>query len=294
MAWQNQPAARKARVAVKKHLWLPVSISFGLLFVWAIATGGADIPSNGAISPEAGEPAAGFPCTREEPPSAAANLAASWWFMIVSHANFLSGRVAAASGGEPAIIIDTDSRTLTLSVDGERVRQYPVAAGKPGTPSPVGEWRIIQKSYNWGDGFGTRWMGLNVPWGIYGIHGTNKPGSIGSNVSGGCIRMFNRDVEDLFTRVETGTPVTILGPRPDFRLRTLYRLGISGPDVVYLQQALRERGFSPGMADARYGPATAAAVRGLELFYGLPPDGEAGKAVQILTGFRSLGREGQP
>ena len=47
---------------------------------------------------------------------------------------------------------------------------------------------------NWGGGFGTRWLGLNVPWGIYGIHGTNQPWSIGTQASAGCIRMFNRHV----------------------------------------------------------------------------------------------------
>ncbi len=53
-------------------------------------------------------------------------------------------------------------------------------------------------------------MGLNVPWGgKYGIHGTNQPGSIGFNASGGCIRMRNQDVEELYSLVESGTMVNI-------------------------------------------------------------------------------------
>jgi lipoprotein-anchoring transpeptidase ErfK/SrfK len=44
----------------------------------------------------------------------------------------------------------------------------------------------------------------------YAIHGTNNPGSIGGFVSYGCIRMHNRDVLDLFARVDVGTPVVVV------------------------------------------------------------------------------------
>ena len=43
--------------------------------------------------------------------------------------------------------------------------------------------------------------------GNYAIHGTNRPGSIGHAVSYGCIRMSNRDIQDLFQRVGVRTPV---------------------------------------------------------------------------------------
>lgn len=45
--------------------------------------------------------------------------------------------------------------------------------------------------------------------GEYAIHGTNRPGSIGSFASYGCIRMHNRDILDLFRRVSVGTPVVV-------------------------------------------------------------------------------------
>jgi len=54
-------------------------------------------------------------------------------------------------------------------------------------------------------------MGLNVPWGIYGIHGTNKPWTIGQFASHGCIRMRNKDVEELFEWIPVGTNVLIEG-----------------------------------------------------------------------------------
>ena len=91
-------------------------------------------------------------------------------------------------------------------------RKYPVAIGKQGTPSPIGEWKIIDKDYDWGGAFGVRWMGLNTPWGNYGIHGTNNPWSIGSPVSAGCIRMFNEDVLQIFEWVSVGTRVKIHAP----------------------------------------------------------------------------------
>jgi lipoprotein-anchoring transpeptidase ErfK/SrfK len=50
-------------------------------------------------------------------------------------------------------------------------------------------------------------MGLSRP--HYGIHGTNRPSSIGKRVSKGCIRMYNRDVENLARYVGIGTPVII-------------------------------------------------------------------------------------
>lgn len=110
------------------------------------------------------------------------------------------------------IIIDTTRCRLFLFYGTKLVRSYPVAVGKPETPTPIGNWRIKRKAMNWGSGFGTRWLGLNVPWGIYGIHGTNKPYTIGGHESAGCIRMFNRDVEELYNLVPLGTPVVAVGP----------------------------------------------------------------------------------
>jgi lipoprotein-anchoring transpeptidase ErfK/SrfK len=43
----------------------------------------------------------------------------------------------------------------------------------------------------------------------YAIHGTNDPSSIGRFVSYGCIRMFNRDIADLYERVNVGTRVIV-------------------------------------------------------------------------------------
>lgn len=44
------------------------------------------------------------------------------------------------------------------------------------------------------------------------IHGTNQPWTIGQNMSSGCIRMMNKDVEHLFERADIGTKVIVIGP----------------------------------------------------------------------------------
>src|ERR1035438_2477989 len=58
---------------------------------------------------------------------------------------------------------------------------------------------------------GTRWLGLSRKG--YGIHGTNRPDSIGRNASHGCIRMRNREVEELFKMVTVGDQVELSDER---------------------------------------------------------------------------------
>ena len=85
-----------------------------------------------------------------------------------------------------SILIEVDKKQLSI-IDlssNKIIKNYVVATGKPGTPTPLGTFKIIEARWV---GFWLRWMGLDVPWGKYGIHGTNKPGSIGFNASAGCI-----------------------------------------------------------------------------------------------------------
>lgn len=106
------------------------------------------------------------------------------------------------------IRINLQESRLYLYQGDHLINSYPVAIGKPSTPSPKGHWTIVNKKIL--DGrliYGTRWMGLSKP--RYGIHGTNNPSSIGKAVSLGCIRMHNHDVEYVFSKVTIGTPVEI-------------------------------------------------------------------------------------
>ena len=105
------------------------------------------------------------------------------------------------------VVIFPARRVLELYEGTQRIRSYPIAVGKPSTPTPPGYYTIATKTMYPGGVFGSRWLGLSIP--HYGIHGTNNPLSIGQAVSKGCIRMHNHDVEDLYQIVEIGTPVTI-------------------------------------------------------------------------------------
>lgn len=107
----------------------------------------------------------------------------------------------------PSIRISLSQRRLTLLQGGRETAQYPVAIGKPATPTPVGYWSILNKALNPGGVFGTRWMGFTRRG--HGIHGTNQPQSIGHAVSNGCVRMYTPDVETLFAQVGVGAPVVI-------------------------------------------------------------------------------------
>lgn len=106
------------------------------------------------------------------------------------------------------IDIDTKRRILRLFRNGILIKQYPVAVGKPSTPTPLGNWIIIKKGL-WGAQFGGHFMRLNIPKGIYGIHGTDIPSSIAKRVSHGCVRMYSNDAKELYNLVPIGTRVTI-------------------------------------------------------------------------------------
>ncbi|GMA63322.1 L,D-transpeptidase [Alicyclobacillus fastidiosus] len=105
------------------------------------------------------------------------------------------------------IIVDLSQRKLHLLNGNTVVKSYPIGIGRILTKTPVGEYTIVNREKDPGGPFGAYWLGLSRP--HYGIHGTNNPASIGKRVSHGCIRMYNRDVMDLQSRVTIGTRVTI-------------------------------------------------------------------------------------
>lgn len=109
-----------------------------------------------------------------------------------------------------SITINTAARTLTLLKNGAPIKTYPVAIGKPATPTPKGNFKIVNAAVNPGGPFGVRWLGLNAPGGDYGIHGNNNPSSIGKAVSNGCVRLHNKDILELVKYVWVGTPVKIV------------------------------------------------------------------------------------
>ena len=137
----------------------------------------------------------------------------------------------AAEIANPSIVVNIPSRTLTLFADGKPIKVYNVGIGTKENKTPIGDFDVKAKEKNpvWikppqentnsqsrGDlvviesgpdnPLGYRWIEFD---GVYGIHGTNKPESIGGYVSNGCVRMIESDVEDLYEKVQVGTPVKI-------------------------------------------------------------------------------------
>ncbi len=132
------------------------------------------------------------------------------------------------AGSAGTIVISVSQRKLYLvNGDGTAIR-YPVAVGKPGkqwfgTAAIDGKYVAPAWSPPWevkrdnprlpnviAGGSPSNPMGaaaMTLAGGQYAIHGTNRPSSIGTWASYGCIRMYNQDVVDLYQRVDVGTPV---------------------------------------------------------------------------------------
>ena len=128
------------------------------------------------------------------------------------------------------VVIDTEHKFLFLVETGGKALRYGIGVGRPGftwrgvkTISRKAEWpswtppedmlkrRPDLPKYMAGgpdNPLGARALYLGSS--LYRIHGTNEPYTIGTNVSSGCIRMMNKDVEDLYGRVAVGTKVIVM------------------------------------------------------------------------------------
>lgn len=122
------------------------------------------------------------------------------------------------------IIINSRNNTLRYYINGSLARSYSCATGKSSTATPTGRFSVYNKIVNRpyyksgiaggapNNPLGKRWLGLDcygTKGTTYAIHGTNDESSIGKNVSHGCIRMHNADVEALYDIVPVGTTVLI-------------------------------------------------------------------------------------
>jgi lipoprotein-anchoring transpeptidase ErfK/SrfK len=129
----------------------------------------------------------------------------------------------------------TDTVNLLLNLKQRRVyvykgdkviAKYPVAIGKKGWETPLGEWQVMEKVKNPGwtnfktgevmkpgkeNPLGVRWIGFWTDGeDVIGFHGTPNIKSIGTAASHGCVRMFNRDVRALYLLVKVGTTVKVV------------------------------------------------------------------------------------
>ncbi|WP_421658412.1 L,D-transpeptidase [Leptothermofonsia sp. ETS-13] len=134
---------------------------------------------------------------------------------------------------------DIKPQTLRLEVQLKRrrvvlyqgetvVKSYPIAIGRPGWETPKGTYKVLQKLKNptWihplkkgvsipaGDPenpLGRYWIGFwtdGKNW--IGFHGTPNPSSVGRAASHGCIRMYNKDIEELYQKVSLETQVKVV------------------------------------------------------------------------------------
>ena len=138
------------------------------------------------------------------------------------------------------IIIDTNNKYLYYVEGGNRATRYGVGVGRDGF-GWSGVVKIGRKA-EWPDWRPPKEMiareakkghkipayqegGVDNPLGaramylykgghdtIFRIHGTNQPWTIGQNMSSGCIRMMNADVEHLYDRAPVGSKVIVVGP----------------------------------------------------------------------------------
>lgn len=135
------------------------------------------------------------------------------------------------------IVVDTYVRKLYLVLEGGRAIRYPIAVGREGTSfrgnGVIGrkeEWPHWQPTANmirtrpdlYAEYAGGLPGGLINPLGaralylyrggkdsMFRIHGTRETASIGHTSSAGCVRLFNQDIIDLYSRVDTGTRVKV-------------------------------------------------------------------------------------
>lgn len=124
------------------------------------------------------------------------------------------------------VVVSIPDRKLAVLEGDTVIASFPIAVGAPESPSPTGEFQIVSRVTNptyyrpgtvipsgKDNPVGTRWIGLSQKG--YGIHGTNAPKSVGHAASHGCIRLRNRDVEQLFSMLQVGDVVQIRSERDD-------------------------------------------------------------------------------
>lgn len=124
------------------------------------------------------------------------------------------------------VIVDRGSYTLRLYFGDLLIGFYRIGLGQPDNPTPTGHFVVAEKQKNptwfpkgepplpFGDPknpLGTRWISLRqngAPTG-YGIHGTSDDKAVGAATTQGCVRLYNRDVEELFEVLPEGSAVEI-------------------------------------------------------------------------------------
>lgn len=132
--------------------------------------------------------------------------------------NSVGRRCTSGYATNTLIIVDKSSRRVNFYRNCKLVRSMPCAIGKASTQTPSGKYKVLEKIQNrpyykdhipGGDPrnpLGKYWLGIGNG---YALHGTNNEGSIGGAVSHGCMRMYNSDIQWLYSQAKQGTIVLI-------------------------------------------------------------------------------------
>jgi lipoprotein-anchoring transpeptidase ErfK/SrfK len=164
------------------------------------------------------------------------------WVTLILTLGFSSSPQVLLAAEQPVLIVNPPSdlvtqptrleislsrRRVTLYRENQPIKSYAVAVGRKGWETPTGNFQVMQMIQNpkWihpltGESIsggepenplGPYWIGFwtnGKDW--IGFHGTPNPETVGTAASHGCIRMYNKDVEELFRQVSVGTSVTVV------------------------------------------------------------------------------------
>lgn len=123
--------------------------------------------------------------------------------------------------GQFNIHVDKSQNVLLLKLGEDVIKVYSVSTGENNS-TPVGSFVVETKLvdpvwFNRGvvvppespdNVLGSRWLGWDIEG--YGIHGTVSPDQIGQQVTAGCVRMRNADVEELYDIIPYNTQVVVV------------------------------------------------------------------------------------
>jgi peptidoglycan hydrolase-like protein with peptidoglycan-binding domain len=225
--------------------------------------------------------------------------------------------VPAQAAGSDFIIINKSNNQLAYYSNSKLVRTFKVGTGRQPSYTPEGKFKIVNKIKNrpyysgnipGGDPrnpLGNRWLGINArgTWGTtYAIHGNNNPSSIGGYVSAGCVRMYDDQVEWLYSKVKVNTPVIITSSKKSFQAiaaangykvsggdavpvttapkSSVLKKGMKGAEVRKLQQDLTNKGYSTKGIDGIFGSNTESAVKKFQKANNIKADGVVGESTK--------------
>ncbi len=119
------------------------------------------------------------------------------------------------------VAIDASDHVIQVTYRGETILETEVAIGKGSTPTPIGSFYLtellepsspngIYGPFAFGlSGYSETLQSFNGGDGVIGLHGTNDPSALGTDVSHGCVRIDNEVITELASLLPLGTPVRI-------------------------------------------------------------------------------------